>query len=418
MAFWKQLNSNFSNWFSGAAHRQKGMQNGESSAGVTTTKNVTIDSAMQLSACYRCVRLITETIAALPIIVYDVNPETGERKINRDHRLTMLLGGKVNRWQTRQEYMETLVYQLTMMGNDYSLIHRNKQKDIVMLEPLMSPQMQVTLLDSGALEYRYNDGTTTKVYTEDQIWHNKLFGNGVIGMSPLSYARQSLAIGLSAEDAVAKVYANGGKPSGVLSSDKVLTKDQRGKIKENFDELANGGNQRMFVLEAGFKWEKISLSPQDIEMLASRRFQIEDIARFYGVPSVLINDTQSSTAWGSGIEQIVQGFYKFGLKPYIDRYKASIRARLLKPEERHLIDIDFDIDALLMPSFAERIKAGKEAVSGALLTPNEWRRREGMMPLKGGDSAYMQQQMVPIDMLSTIARPALEGPKNADKQTG
>lgn len=416
MAFWRTLNGNISNWFAGAAHRQKGLQNGDSSGRANVSKSVTVDTAMMLSAWYRGVRLITETIAATPIIVYDVDPSTGIKKINRDHRLSMLLGGKVNRWQTRQEYMETIVYQNVMLGNDYSLIHRNRQGEIVMLEPLMSPQMEVKLLDDGAIEYRYNDGTSTKPYTEDQIWHNKLMGNGIIGLSPLSYARQALGIASAAEDAVASVYANGGKPSGILSSDKVLTKDQRAKIKENYDEMTSGGNQRMFVLEAGFKWEKISLSPSDIEMLASRRFQIEDLARFLGVPSVLINDTQSSTAWGTGIGEIIQGFYKFGLKPYYDRYKASIQNRLLKPAERGRIEIGFDIDALLMPSFADRVKTGKEAVTGALLKPNEWRAREGIEGYEGGDEAYMQQQMVPVRLLGTIARPALES-KNADKQT-
>ena len=274
-----------------------------------------------------------------------------------------------------------------------------------MLEPLTSPQMEVRLLDDGSVEYRYNDGRGSRIIPENEIWHNKLMGNGIIGLSPLSYARQSLGIASAAEDSVANVYANGGKPSGILSSDKVLTKDQRNSIKTNYAEMTHGENQRMFVLEAGFKWEKISLSPQDIEMLASRRFQIEDLARFLGVPSVLINDTQSSTAWGTGISEIIQGFYKFGLKPYYDRYKESIKNRLLLPEERAKYDIGFDVDALLMPSFADRVKTGKEAVTGALLKPNEWREREGIAPYEGGDEAYMQQQMVPVRLLGQIARP-------------
>lgn len=411
MGAWQLLNR----WFSGAGNRQPGLQSGESSGANASAKSISIDGALQLSACYACIRLISQSIAQLPIIVYDINQTTGERTVNRTHRLAILFGSKVNRWQTRQEYFETISYQLAMLGNDYSLIHRNGQKDITGLEPLMAPQMEVTLLDSGAVQYRYNTGVKSVVYSEDDIWHNKLFGNGIVGLNPLSYAKQSLGIASAAEDSVAKVYANGGKPSGVLSMDKVLKPDQRAAIRESFAELVNGSNDRMFILEAGVKWDKVSLSPQDIELLASRRFQIEDIARIFGVPSVMINDTSSSTAWGSGIQQITEGFYKFTLRSYLERYKASAKARLLKPAERSLIDIDFDVDALLSPSLAERIKMGKEAVTGALMAPNEWRLEEGMAPITGGDQLFMQQQMVPINLLGTISRPAMET-KNETQQ--
>ena len=232
------------------------------------------------------------------------------------------------------------------------------------------------------------------MYAEKSIWHGKLFGNGIIGLSPLSYARNSLGIAQAAEASTTKIYKNGGKPSGALTLDKVLTPEQRAAVKANFDGLAEGNDDRLFVLEAGMKYQQVSLSPQDVELLSSRRFQIEDIARFFGVPSVLINDMSSATAWGSGIDAIVRGWYKLGLRPYLERMEASMMANLLTPEERVRMCIEFDFDELLQDSRKDRITAGKEAVQGGIMTPNEVRAEEGLPPQQGGDKLFMQQQMI------------------------
>jgi HK97 family phage portal protein len=186
--------------------------------------------------------------------------------------------------------------------------------------------------------------------------------------------------------------------------DKTLTVDQRAKIKQNFADLAEGNEDRLFVLEADMKYEQVSLSPQDIELLQSRKFQIEDICRFFGVPSILVNDNQQTTAWGTGISQIIQGFYKFGLRPYASRYAASMKANLLTPAERDTIDISFDFDDLLQADYADRVKSGKDGITGGLITPNEWRAGEGLSPVPGGDKLFLQQQMTPIDQLETIDR--------------
>lgn len=116
-----------------------------------------------------------------------------------------------------------------------------------------------------------------------------------------------------------------------------------------------------------------------------------------GVPSVLINDISQATAWGSGIEQILQGWYKLGLRPYLERYQESMQVWLLTPEERSRMCIEFDLNELLQPSRAERVKTGKEAVQGGLEAPNEYRQREGLPPMAGGDKLFMQQQMIVID---------------------
>ena len=280
----------------------------------------------------------------------------------------------------------------------------------------MTPQMEVFLERTGAITYRYQETEGLRVYAEQSIWQNKIFGNGIVGLSPLSYARNSIGIAQAAEASVSKIYQNGGKPSGVLMIDKIMTADQRKQVKENFAEMAEGNEDRLFVLEAGMKYEQLSLSPQDIELLESRRFQIEDIARFFGVPSVLINDASQSTAWGSGIQQIVSGWYRLGLRPYLERYEASIKANLLGPDERLTIDVEFDFNALLQADFAERIKTYKDGIQGGVMTPNQARTQEGWSQEPGGDKLLVQQQMVALDQLDKVARPAIGGNSNATNQ--
>lgn len=406
---------------SGAGVRKAGKQTGEvASYSSKSAAPVTQDSALCLSAFWACVRLISESIASMPVYVYRVGQDGG-RTLATDHWMQQLFAGKANRYQTRFEFFETLAMQLTMHGNAYVLKQTNPSGQIIGLLPLMSSQMNVDYKGdaSGDLLYTYKDGQTTRTFAAEKIWHIKGMGNGIIGLSPLSYARNSLGIGIAADNRTSKIFANGAKPAAVLTTDKALTPDQRAQLKNNFAEMASGTEDTLFALDMGFKYEAISLSPKDVELLESRRFQIEDVARFMNVPSVLINDTASTTVWGSGIEQIVQGFYKMGLRPHLERIEASMVANLLRPEERGQISVEFDFNTLLRADWASRIKTLKEAVTGGIYTPDEARAIEQLASIDGGNQIYMQQQMVPLRLLAegkglnTIARASNDNPPTA-----
>lgn len=398
MAFWQR----FLGLVSGSSYRQEGTQLGTPSYSNSAAVTVTIDSAFQLSTVWACTKLITETVSSLPLIIYKNN--NGVKTPDNEHRLSILFRNKVNRWQTLQEFLETMMYQYVPQGNAFAYIQRNSRNEVVSLIPLMTQQMTVTLLKDGSVTYEYTDGANVHVYSQDSIMHWKMFGNGIVGLSPIAYARDSIGIGQAIETAVTKIYKNGGKPSGVLILDKILTPEQRAIIKANFAEMAEGNDDRLHVLEAGMKYQQLSLSPQDIELLKSRRFQIEDICRFFGVPSVLVNDTAAGTTWGSGIQQIVQGFYKLNLKPYLTRIQSSLKNNLMTIEERQNYDIEFDFNVLIQPDWSERVKTYKEAITGGFLSPNEARRYEGWTDKEGGDDLYMQQQMTPVSVLKDLDR--------------
>lgn len=354
---------------------------------------VNFDSAMEISAFWACVKLIAETIAAMPLKAYRID---GDARIeDTEYPLWRLLNFRPNRYQTRTEFFETIGLNLASTGNAYCAIERDSGGRPVSLLPLMSAQMEVELID-GAPVYMYNsDEGTKRVYAAESIWHVKLFGNGVVGLSPIGYMRSTLGIAIATDGRASTLAASGGKTNGVLMVDKLLTPDQRKAIRRNFAGLTEGSVDQLFVLEADMKFERTALSPQDMQLLETRRFQIEDIARFMGVPSVLINDTSGTTAWGSGIQQIVEGWYKLNLRPYLERIETSITRHLISPTDWERIEIEFDFDSLLRANQKDRLEGYNKAINSAVMTPNEARRREGLAPKEGGDTIYLNSTLVP-----------------------
>lgn len=350
---------------------------------------VSFETAMQLSAVWASARLLSEAVAGLPLNIHD-----GEgNPIKSD--VAEVFTGKVNQYQTRFEFMETMMLNLVMRGNCYALKQYSGTR-LVGLLPLMASQVETRLLLDGTVIHVYYGDKDIKVYSADSIWHVRLFGNGIVGLSPLGYARNTIGIALAGERRASEIFNNGGKPSGVLMIDKLLTADQREQVRREFNELREGNSDRLMVLEAKMDYKTISMSPEDIQLLESRRFQIEDLARFFGVPSVLINDTSGSTTWGSGIEQLVQGFYKLNLRPYLERFEASIKYNLLAPGLRNKTIIEFDFDALLRGDRAARADARQKELNSGQITPNEARAEEGRAPLPGGDVLMVNSTMIPI----------------------
>lgn len=371
---------------------QQGFQTGRPTV---ATDVKTFDAAMTQSAFWASVRLLTETVAAMPLTCYK-NSANGEASVvDTKYPLWRLLNYKPNLIQTRIEFIEQLMLNLVSWGNAYVIITRTAGR-IVGLNVYPSEQVEPNLLHDGTLIYKYTTPNgNVKVFAQESVWHIKIFGNGIVGMSPLAYAGNALGISKNLGDRQSKLAANGGKVNGILTVDSALTDKQREAVKKNFANLSEGNSDELFVLEAGFNYQQTALSPTDQQLLESRRFSVEDIARFMGVPSVLINDTSSSTTWGSGIEQINMGFYKLNLKPYLERIESSIKRHLMPESDWDKYEIEFDFDSLLRADSATRAETNSKKVNSGQATPNEIRLSEGLKPLAGGDAIYLNGSLVP-----------------------
>ncbi len=355
----------------------------------------TFDRAMTLSAVFACHKILAETVASLPLEMF-VLDKNRVRKQEFDHQLAKLFRNKPNDDQTNIEFKETFMLNL-VNGNVYVRKYYYG-KQLNQLVVINNAEVLPKLNDKGKKEYHitYFDGKK-EILTDKEIWHVKLFGSGLVGMSPLAYGARSIGIGLAADDKVGRVMENGAKPSGTLSTEKSLKKEQRQALREEMSGLVEGDDWFLPVLEGGLKFEKISLTPEDIELLETRRFTVEEVCRFYGVPSVLINDTNGSTTWGSGIEQLVESFYRFGLRPFFERIEESARLNLLDRVDWDNYEFEFKLRDLLRASFVTRVTTNQTRIQSAQATINEIRMEEGYAPVEGGDNLMIAAQVLTLD---------------------
>ena len=256
-----------------------------------------------------------------------------------------------------------------------------------------SGSVDLKLDDKGNPIYQCQINGQKVEYSEKEIWHVKLFGTGLMGMSPIAYGAQSIGIGLAGNDKTSRLMSNGAKPTGALKTDKYLKKEQRDVLRGELDILINGDDGDLAVLEGGMQFEQISLTPEDLELIEIRKMSVEEACRYFGVPPILVYLTEGATAWGSGIEQIIDGFYKFGLRPYLERIEESIRIHLLPREEWDDYEFEFKTKDLLRASYLQRIASNKDRILSGQASPNEIRREEGDAPDANGDFL-----LVPVNM--------------------
>ena len=390
-------------WFgSPSLSRNEGVQIAEPlQRAATASEPVNFDTAMQLSAFWAAVRLWAETIASLPVKVQRM--QDGEWADDAQSDLATLFRTRMNRYQNRVEFFETFVLNHVVFGNAYAKKVYSGNR-LVGLLPLNSGQVLPELLQDGTVVYNYHHDGGVAVLAEQNVWHWKMFGNGVVGLSPLAYARNSVSVGLAGDKRIGQVFQNAGKPSGVLTVDGTLKPEQRDLIRKRFKDLVQGGTDTLMVLEAAMKFQPISMAPTEFQLLDSRRFQVEDVARFMDVPSVLINDTQGTTSWGSSVSEIMRGWYKRSLRNRVNSLQTSMLS-LVPAGDRARTRICHDFDDLLKLDKGERMEAHQKGIQSAVITPNEARREEDLPPMAGGDQLYANGAILPLEGRSANAKP-------------
>ncbi|HHR6140394.1 TPA: phage portal protein [Providencia alcalifaciens] len=381
----------------------QGSQTGPVSAqGALGDSLITDERILQISTVWRCVSLISTLTACLPLDVFETDQGGNRAKVDLSNPLARLLRYSPNQYMTAQEFREAMTMQLCFYGNSYALAERNRSGDVISLLPLLSANMDVRM-EGKNLIYKYQRDKEFAKFKHSEIFHLKGFGfNGLVGLSPIAHACKTAGTAVAMEDQQREFYANGAKSPKILTTgDKVLSKEQRIQVEENFKEIAGGPvKKRLWILEGGFKADDIGVSPQDAETMASRKFQVSELARFFGVPPHLVGDVEKSTSWGTGIEQQNLGFLQYTLQPYISRWENCIARWLLKPGDVGKYHAEHNLDGLLRGDSASRAAFMKAMGESGLRTINEMRRLDNYPPLEGGNVAYRQAQYVPINQLS------------------
>ncbi|MGE3874105.1 MAG: phage portal protein [Parvibaculaceae bacterium] len=365
-------------------------------------RNVTHESAMRLSAWFACTRLIAETISTLPLAVYEKTAD-GMRRPAPEHPVNVLLQ-RPNADQTPVEFWEGQVAPICIVGNSYAEKQYIGQR-LVALEPIPYINCQPYRTIDGLLRYRFIDrfGRRRVDLAEERVFHIKGFGvGGDLGLSPVGYARNSLGAAMDIEEASSRLYGTGMRASGIFTAPVDMDKAQREQFRKNFIDKMEGPEAEgtSIVLPPNFKWQALSIPPKDAEMILSRKFSVEDIARWMGVPPVLIgHSADGQTMWGSGIEQIMLGWLTLGLRAYIKRIESAINRRLFSTADQGRYYAEFNVDGLVRADSQGRAALMSVLAQNGLRTRNELRAYDNMPPANGGDVLTVQSNLLPIDQL-------------------
>ena len=388
-------------WFGGGATAQgPGVQDfGPMQRVYQSAPAVGVDGAMQISAVWAAVELLADNIASLPLFVYEV--KDGKKELARESDLYRLLHDSPNRRHTAMEFWQFMVMNYVLRGNAYARLVRNSENEVIELWPLSADQVEVEVLKDNSLVYKYRYDSNVAVYAASSILHFRDKGNGVVGMSRLEYMRSSLGVAIEAQNHTARIFAKDGRRPGVFMIDKTLTPAQRDLIRANFKSLVEGNDDDLLVLEAGAKFEPLGMTPADLQLLDTRRFSVEDIGRWLGIPSILINDLGNRVPYGNNNE-LIELFYKVRLRPMLVGFEQALRARVLTPGQRARYVAEFGMDALLRASLKDRMEIYAKAAQNGLKTRNECRQLENDPPLEGGELLTAQTNLVPLTMLGTV----------------
>ena len=380
--------------------------------GTTSGKAVTERSAMQMTAVYSCVRILSEAVAGLPLHIYKYT-DSGGKAMALDHPLYHLLHDEPNPEMSSFVFRETLMTHLLLWGNAYAQIIRNGKNEIVALYPLMPNKMSVDRDENGRLYYTYYRGSDETIKDKEfavtlqpsEVLHVPGLGfDGLVGYSPIAMAKNAIGMAIACEEYGAKFFANGAAPGGVLEHPGTIKDPQR--VRESWQSTFGGsGNaNKIAVLEEGMKYTPIGISPEQAQFLETRKFQINEIARIFRVPPHMVGDLEKSSF--SNIEQQSLEFVKYTLDPWVIRWEQSIQRSLLSKDEKAVYFVKFNLEGLLRGDYQSRMNGYAIGRQNGWMSANDIRELENLdrIPAEdGGDLYLINGNMLPLQNAGAFA---------------
>ena len=354
-----------------------------------TGQVVDADSALGQSAVFACTRVISETIASLPLMVYKRRKDGG-KDVADGHWLYPFLHDSPNNFQTAYEFREMQTGHTCLRGNSYSFIQRDNGGRVLQIIPLHPERVEPEFKDQTTYEVQYkyrDDQGQSVVLSQTECWHLKgMSSDGLTGLSPVELSQNSIGLAMSAEDHGIAYYKNGAKTSGIVTHPGTLKEDAHTRLKSSVSDALTGDNKfKIIVLENGMDWKNVGMSATDSQYLETRAFQVQEIARLFRVPCILIGHPDTTTTYASA-EQMMMSFVTHCIRPWLVRIEQSINKSLLTPTERGRYFAEFKLDALLRGDTASRYNAYASAITNRWMSPNEVRALENMNPREGGNT--------------------------------
>ena len=349
-----------------------------------TGVQVSEDNALTFSAVYAAVRIISETIASIPLNVYQADGETRVKAVG--HPVQELLAKAPNSVSSTFTFREAMASNLVLHGNAYAKIEMNAAGRPTALIPLNPMKVEVKVVD-GEKVYVFDKKHT---YLDYEILHFVgLSFNGLTGKSPLSMAREAVAIGLAAQEYGARFYSNGANAGGVITAPGRLNTEVVKRLRESWNraQSGNSNSHSTAILEEGMKYEKIGLDPEAAQFLQSRKFQVNEIARIFRIPPSYLADLENSSTRANTEQQAIQ-FVRDCITPYVRRMEVELNRKLFREDEPNLYAY-FTMEGLMRGDQKARYEAYAVARNWGWLSVNDIRDLENLNPVEGGD-IYLQ----------------------------
>jgi HK97 family phage portal protein len=360
-------------------------------------KPVNAQSAIQLSTVYACVRVISETVASLPLGVYEATDD-GSQKAT-DHSLYFLLHDEPNSEMTSFVLREVMLAHLLLYGNSYCQILRSGRNQITELYPLLPDHMEVDRDKNGTLTYTYSTSTGQRVImAPEEVLHIPGLGfDGVMGYSPIALERNAIGLGIASEEYGSKFFSNGARPSGILTHPNTVKNPAA--LRESWNSIYGGsGNaNRVAILEEGMRFEPIAIPNNEAQFLETRKFQVDEICRIFRVPPHLVGDLEHATF--SNIEHQSIDFAVHTIRPWLVRIEQSMNRALFSDEEKGRFYVQFNIDGLMRGDYKSRMEGYAIARQNGWMSANDIRALENQNPIpseEGGDAYLVNGNMISI----------------------
>lgn len=367
------------------------MRGGSTRSGV----HVSETTALNLSAVYAAVRVLTDTVASIPLIVYQ-RQDRGKRRATT-HPIYRLLHTRPNAEMTALQFREVMQGHLALWGNAYAEIEFNGAGVPIGLWPLLPDRTRAERRNSRKVIIT-RVGHTDEVLSADRVLHIPGFGfDGLMGHSTIRLARESLGLTRAAEEFGAAWFGNGSRPSGVLHTDKTLSDVAQKNVRESWERMHTGldNAHRVAILEQGLKWQQIGIPPEDAQFLETRKFQTAEVARWFKVPPHMIGDLERST--NNNIEHQGWEFIVHTARPWFVRWEEVLSWDLFTEAEREEYFAEFLMEGLLRGDTQARGEFYTKLFQLGSISPNEIREKENLNPIDGGDQYFVQLNMVPLD---------------------
>jgi HK97 family phage portal protein len=374
---------------------------GSTASGVSVSET----TALNLSAVWACVRVISETGGSLPWFTYKRTADGGRERFP-DHEIYHLLHDAPNPDMSAMTWKETTLAHVLLWGNGFSEIVRDGRDRIAALFPITPDRVTVRQRTDHRLFYEVTNGENPPTILEaEDMYHVPGLGfDGLVGYSVVHKARESLGLGLAGEKFGASFFGNGAHAGGFLKHPGQLSPVAKKNLRESIEALHKGSeNAHKFgILEEGMEWMGNTVPPNDAQFLETRSFQVEEVCRWFRVPPHKIQHLARSTF--SNIEHQSIEFVTDTIRPWLVRLEQEAHRKLLGPRERSRVYTENLVDALLRGDALSRSNALAVQYQHGVLLGDEWRAIENRNPLPDGlgQRPMVTVQSVPLDKLDAV----------------